>query len=65
MADVFYQDFTDELFYDTTDTILKLITSQYQNSPKFLHYVRTFLNMVQDVRELARVVYWLGKDEEL
>jgi len=32
---------------------LALITSQYQNSPKFLAWVNGFLEMIQDIQELA------------
>jgi hypothetical protein len=32
---------------------LGLITSQYQTSPKFMHWVRTYLEMMEDIRELA------------
>jgi len=32
---------------------LDLITSQYQNSPKYLHWIRTYLEMVMDIRSLA------------
>lgn len=32
---------------------LALITSQYQNSPKFLAWVNGFLEMMQDIQELA------------
>jgi len=40
---------------------LDLITSQYQNSPKFLHWVRTYLEMVEDIRELATsLTYYLS-----
>jgi len=35
------------------DKYLALITSQYQNSPKFLKWVNSFLTIVQDMQELA------------
>ena len=35
------------------DDYLNLFTSQYQNSPKLLHWARTFLEIVEDIRELA------------
>jgi hypothetical protein len=40
-------------YLPVADDYMKLVTSQYQNSPKFLAYLRGFLDMVQDVRELA------------
>jgi len=40
--------------YEPTPTeYLTLITSQYQNSTKFLAWVNVFLEMVQDIQELA------------
>lgn len=36
-----------------TQDYLDLITSQYQNSPKFLHWIRTYLEIVEDIRELV------------
>lgn len=36
-----------------SENYLSLITSQYQNSPKYLHWIKTYLEMVEDVRELA------------
>jgi len=44
----------DRYAYDPdVDTYLNLITSQYQNSPKYLHWIRTYLEMVMDIRRLA------------
>lgn len=40
-------------YQPSIDDYLALITSQYQNSPKFLHWVRTFLEITNDIRELA------------
>lgn len=40
-------------YLPVADDYMKLVTSQYQNSPKFLAYLRGFLGMVQDIRELA------------
>lgn len=42
------------LYRPETQDYLDLITSQYQNSPKFLEWVRTFLAMVEDIRDLAQ-----------
>ena len=40
-------------YQPTVETYLSLITSQYQNSPKFLEWVRTYLEVTNDIRELA------------
>lgn len=44
----------DRYVYDPdVQSYLDLITSQYQNSPKYLHWIRTYLEMVMDIRRLA------------
>jgi hypothetical protein len=44
----------DKYIYDPDEqTYLDLITSQYQNSPKYLHWIRTYLEMAMDIRRLA------------
>jgi hypothetical protein len=44
------------LYRPSTQDYLDLFTSQYQNSPKLLHWARTFLDIVEDIRELAEVL---------
>jgi len=43
------------------DYYLGLITSEYQNSPKLLHWVRTYLEVVNSIKELAEnLSYYLS-----
>ena len=37
----------------SVDNYLNLLTSQYQNSPRLLAWVRSYLEIVEDIRELA------------
>lgn len=37
----------------SVDYYLGLITSQYQTSPKYLEWIRTYMEMIEDIRELA------------
>lgn len=48
-------------YQPTVDTYLNLLTSQYQNSTKAKRYLETFLDIVEDVRELAEnMIYYFS-----
>lgn len=40
-------------YQPTVDSYLMYITSQYQNSPKMMQWLRSFLDITDDIRELA------------
>jgi hypothetical protein len=50
---VIVQEDDQNAYNPTVQSYLDLITSQYQNSPKYLHWIRTYLEMVMDIRRLA------------
>jgi hypothetical protein len=48
-------------YQPTTEIYVKLITSQYQTSPKFLNWVKGFLDITEDIRELAQsLIYYFS-----
>jgi len=52
------------LYRPTTENYLALITSQYQNSPKFLEWVFGFVDMAVDIQKLATsLVFYFSFDK--
>jgi hypothetical protein len=43
-----------ERYLPTIDDYLKLVTSQYQNSPKMLEWIRTYLEITDDIKDIAQ-----------